>query len=203
MKETIFVTGIGTGVGKTVCSAVLAQYWKADYWKPIQSGDLLASDSMTVRHLLDDQVVIHPERHRLILPASPHKSASCEGISIALADFELPVTSNPLIVEGAGGLLVPLNDQDRMLDLIEALGIPVALVVRDYLGCINHSLLSIEVLGYRNIPLRYLIFNGDMDADSERVIRLALPTYTQVLQIPELQQLSATHISNIADQLIF
>ncbi len=203
MKESIFVTGIGTGVGKTICAAVLTQYWKADYWKPVQSGDLSASDSMTISHLLNGDVLIHPERYRLTFPASPHKSALRDGVSIQLTDFKRPVTANHLVVEGAGGLLVPLNDEDSILDLITSLNIPVALVVRDYLGCINHSLLSIEVLRYRHIPLKYLIFNGAIDIDSERVIRRSLTKDTKVLHIPELGVVTAIHIKNIADQIIF
>lgn len=203
MKESIFVTGIGTGVGKTICAAVLTQYWKADYWKPVQSGDLSASDSMTISHLLNGDVLIHPERYRLTFPASPHKSALRDGVSIQLTDFKLPITANHLVVEGAGGLLVPLNDEDSILDLIMSLDIPVALVVRDYLGCINHSLLSIEVLRNRHIPLKYLIFNGAIDIDSERVIRRSLTKDTKVLHIPELEVVTAIHIKNIADQIIF
>ncbi|WP_270090425.1 dethiobiotin synthase [Sphingobacterium sp. SYP-B4668] len=203
MKESIFVTGIGTGVGKTICAAVLTQYWKADYWKPVQSGDLSASDSMTVSHLLNGDVLIHPERYRLTFPASPHKSALRDGVSIQLTDFKLPITANHLVVEGAGGLLVPLNDEDSILDLIMSLDIPVALVVRDYLGCINHSLLSIEVLRNRHIPLKYLIFNGAIDIDSERVIRRSLTKDTKVLHMPELEVVTAIHIKNIADQIIF
>ncbi|MEO0788756.1 MAG: dethiobiotin synthase, partial [Bacteroidota bacterium] len=121
-----FVSGIGTEVGKTVMSAILVKSLQADYWKPVQCGDLDYTDSHKVAEwagATSDR--IHRERHRLQLPASPHLAAERENLRINLSDFELPKTARPLIVEGAGGLLVPLNDQHTMLDLIAHLGIPV------------------------------------------------------------------------------
>lgn len=203
MKEQVFVTGIGTGIGKTVCSAILTQYLKADYWKPVQSGDLHATDSMSIHELLQGDVTIHPERYKLKLAASPHKSASLENISISLEDFKIPDTTNHLIVEGAGGLFVPLNDSCYIIDLIESLSIPIALVIKDYLGCINHSLLSINVIKQRNMDLKYLIFNGDIDPDTERVINLNLPAHTQIIHIPELEAVTAKAIRNITNHLTF
>lgn len=203
MKEQVFVTGIGTGIGKTVCSAILTQYLKADYWKPVQSGDLHATDSMSIHELLQGDVTIHPERYKLKLAASPHKSASLENISISLEDFKIPDTTNHLIVEGAGGLFVPLNDSCYIIDLIESLSIPIALVIKDYLGCINHSLLSINVIKQRNMDLKYLIFNGDIDPDTERVINLNLPAHTQIIHLPQLEAVTAKAIRNITNHLTF
>ena len=203
MKEKIFVTGIGTGIGKTICSAILTHYLKADYWKPIQSGDLHATDSMRVNELLEGDVVIYPERHLLKLAASPHKSASLEDVTITLTDFEIPRTTNHLVVEGAGGLFVPLNDHCFIIDLIQCLAIPIALVVQDYLGCINHTLLSINAIKERNMKLKYLIFNGEIDPDTERVICLQAPLNTQIIHLPWLEAVTPEAVRNITDHLTF
>ncbi|GAB0157854.1 dethiobiotin synthase [Chryseobacterium sp. Alg-005] len=186
MKERLFITGIGTGVGKTICSAVLTRYFGADYWKPIQSGDLHYTDSMTVKNLAGKEVVCHPETYRLKLAASPHQSAAEEGISIQVKDFSLPETSKPLIIEGAGGLMVPLSNTEYIIDLIEKLNIPVALVVKNYLGCINHSLLSIMMIRQRSLHLKYLILNGGFPRDTERIIcDQVKKEETAIIRIPE------------------
>jgi dethiobiotin synthetase len=200
--KKIFVTGIGTGVGKTICSAILVEYLKADYWKPVQSGDLEQTDSMAVKNLVHKNTIIHPERYRLKLAASPHKSALRENISIHLEDFVLPDTKNNLIVEGAGGLWVPLSEDIFILDLIKKLKLPVALVAKDYLGCINHTLLSIETLRKNAIPLAYFIFNGTFDEDTYRVINKSLDEQTQILNIPDLEAIEPIKIREIANKLI-
>lgn len=181
----LFITGIGTEIGKTVCSAILVQYFKADYWKPVQSGDLHYTDSKKIE-TWTDTTTCHPETYRLQLAASPHQSAREENIQISLNDFQLPETQNPLIVEGAGGLMVPLSDHSFMIDLIEHLKIPTALVVRNYLGCINHTLLSIMALQQRNIKLEYLILNGNFPEDTERVVCSFIEKETKIIRIPEI-----------------
>ena len=141
----LFVTGIGTEVGKTVIAAILTEALEADYWKPVQAGDLDYSDTHKVRDLVsNDKSVFHPETHALHHPMSPHAAAERDGVEISLDDFQLPQTENNLIVEGAGGLMVPLNSKDCIIDLIEKLDIEVVLVSRTYLGSINHTLLSVE-----------------------------------------------------------
>ena len=200
-SKKLFVTGIGTGIGKTICSAVLVEHLKADYWKPIQSGDLDQTDSMLVQSLVSNKTKIHPERHRFKLAASPHQSASMENISIQLKDFILPETENHLIVEGAGGLWVPLSDEVFMLDLIKKLELAVVLVAKDYLGCINHSLLSIESLRKNKIPIAYFIFNGTFDEDTFRVIKKYLDQETKILLIPELELIEPNTIRELANQL--
>lgn len=197
----LFITGIGTEVGKTVCSAILVQYFKADYWKPIQSGDLHFSDSMKIKNWVGENVVIHPEAYRLKLAASPHQSAAEEGISIHVNDFKLPETQNNLIIEGAGGLLVPLSDSEFIIDLIEKLNIPVALVVKNYLGCINHSLLSIMALNQRKINLKYLILNGDFPQDTERIICKSIQPETEIFRIPNIENLIKENIESVTKQL--
>jgi dethiobiotin synthetase len=167
----VFVTGIGTEVGKTVTAALLVRALRADYWKPIQSGDLDDTDTMKVEAWAGEAAgQIHTERYRLNLPMSPHASAADDGVAIGLNDFELPQTDNFLVVEGAGGLQVPLNDKDCIIDLISHLGLPVVLVSRHYLGSINHTLLSVEALRHRNIPIAGLIFNGDPHPSTESII---------------------------------
>jgi len=197
----LFITGIGTEVGKTVCSAILTKYFNADYWKPIQSGDLDFSDSMKIKNWVGENAVIHPEMYRLKLAASPYQSAAEEGITININDFTLPETQNNLIIEGAGGLMVPLSDSDFMIDLIEKLNIPVALVIRNYLGCINHSLLSMMVLNQRKITLKYVILNGNFPADTERVICKNVPQETEIIRIPDIENLTKENIESIAKQL--
>ena len=167
----LFVTGIGTEVGKTVIAAILTEKLKADYWKPVQAGDLDDSDTMKVRALVSNSVsVFHEEGFRLNHPMSPHAAAERDGVEIGLEDFEMPQTENHLVIEGAGGLMVPLNDQDCVIDLIEGSGAEVVLVSRNYLGSINHTLLSIEALKNRGIPVRGVIFNDEENAETERVI---------------------------------
>lgn len=200
-QKKLFITGIGTEVGKTVCSAVLTKYFKADYWKPVQSGDLELSDSMEIANWVGEHTVCHSETYRFQLAASPHQSAKEEGISIDLNEFKLPYTSNNLIVEGAGGLMVPLNDHEFIIDLIEKLNIPAALVVRNYLGCINHTLLSIATLAQRKIKLDYLILNGDFPKDTERVICKNMPSETKIIRIPDMKNITKESIENIVKQL--
>jgi len=166
-----FVTGIDTEIGKTVISAILCEALEADYWKPVQSGDAHNSDTMKVRSLVENtKSVFHKEQFVLGEPMSPHASAEIDGIQIKASDFKLPETNNTLIIEGAGGLMVPLNDNYLMIDLIQELGLPVILVSKNYLGSINHSLLSIEALQSRSIPIKGIIFNNSPYPSSESFI---------------------------------
>ncbi|MEM6725257.1 MAG: dethiobiotin synthase [Bacteroidota bacterium] len=181
----VFVTGIGTEVGKTVVSAILVELLGADYWKPIQAGDLDFSDSDRVKSWISNtDSIIHPEAYRLRTPASPHHSAELDNIEIELEDFTLPDSNRPLIVEGAGGLQVPLNYTDTMLDLIHYLNLPVVLVSRNYLGSINHTMLSIESLLHRNVQIKGIVFNGDPVPSTENIIlkHFKLPVIGRVPQ---------------------
>ena len=198
----LFISGIGTEIGKTVVSAVLVENLQADYWKPIQSGELDNSDSMLVERLISNKkTIIHPEAYRLTQPFSPHKSAALDGINIDLDKIILPKTENRLIIEGAGGLMVPLNDQDLIIDLIKKLDAEVILVSKNYLGSINHTLLSVELLKNRSIPIRKLIFCGESNPSSEDVI------YSQTgldsLRIPFFNVLDKVRIAEFASQLNF
>ncbi len=170
-NQRYFVTGIGTGIGKTLISAILTEYLQADYWKPIQSGDLDKSDSLFIaKHISNSKSKIHPESYRFKNPLSPHAAAKLENTTISLDKIQLPSTENSLIIEGAGGLYVPLNQDDFIIDLIKKLEVPVILVSQIYLGSINHSLLSIAALKQYQIPIAGIIFNGDRNPETESII---------------------------------
>jgi dethiobiotin synthetase len=164
-----FVTAIGTDSGKTLVSAILCKALHADYWKPVQAG--LPGDTETVTALLEDSgSKIHPETFVFKTPASPHAAAALENIKIRLEDFKLPNHTNDLVIEGAGGCLVPLNDSDFVIDLAEKFKAQVILVSNLYLGSINHTLMTHEVLKLRQLPVKGIIFNGSHNSESERII---------------------------------
>ncbi|MDG1849307.1 MAG: dethiobiotin synthase [Flavobacteriales bacterium] len=196
-----FITGIGTEVGKTIASAVITQALKADYWKPIQAGELECSDQMKVKALIDnDTSVFHPESYRLNQPMSPHAAAERDGIEVNLSSVKIPVTKNHLVIEGAGGLLVPLNNKDTILDLIEALDVEVILISRHYLGSINHTLMSIEILKQRNISVKGVLFNGNENKDTESIIT-EMSGIEVLGRIDELDKLDKSHILSMAEKL--
>lgn len=166
-----FISGIGTDVGKTIASAIFVEALQADYWKPIQAGDLDNTDTMKVSSLISNSVsVIYPETFRLSQPMSPHAAADLDKIKIKLQDIVLPKTLNTLIIEGAGGLMVPLGDDCLVIDLIKKLNAEVILVSKNYLGSINHTLLSVDALKSRNIPIAGIVFNGKPTPSSEAFI---------------------------------
>jgi len=170
-KDIIFITGIGTDVGKTVVSAIFTEALEADYWKPLQAGNLEQTDTDVVKSLVCNAVSkFHPETYKFKMPASPHKAAKAEGIDINSDNFIIPKTSNFIIIEGAGGLMVPLNDNFLMIDLIKQLNAEVILVSMNYLGSINHTLLSVEALKSRNISVKGIVFNGNRDEATEKFI---------------------------------
>ena len=160
MNHTYFITGISTEVGKTLTSAIVVEALQADYWKPIQSGDKHASDAMKVKELISNSKThFFPSSYEFEYPASPHLSAQMGGITIEKDKIVRPVTSRPLVIEAAGGLFVPLNDHDIMMELI-APSDRVILVSRHYLGSINHTLLSVEALQRRGLSIFGILFSG-------------------------------------------
>lgn len=166
----LFVTGIGTDVGKTIASAIITEALQADYWKPIQAGDLYNSDSHKVQdYISNTKTTIFPNSYALEIPASPHLSAQIENITIEKEKIAEPKTQNHLVIEGAGGIFVPLNDTESIIDLIFP-DYKVIVVSRHYLGSINHTLLTIEALKNRNINIGGIIFNGDQNTSSEEII---------------------------------
>lgn len=194
-----FVTAIDTDSGKTLASAILCEAMQADYWKPIQAG--LPGDSDRVKELISNtKTFVHPERYLLKTPASPHASAKIDQVQIELNDFTLPKTSNSLIVEGAGGCLVPINDKHFVVDIIKHLSIEVLLVADLYLGSINHTLLTIEALKNRSIPIKGIIFNGESNPESERII-LQHSQLTQLLKIDRENKVDKELVSRYASSL--
>lgn len=162
--------GTGTGVGKTMASTVLCNALKADYWKPIQTGIETDSDSRFVQQHTNYNITIHSEAYLLKEPASPHYAANLENKQIELNNVSLPQTNNRLVIEGAGGLLVPINENQTQVDVIEHLNAPVILVTNEYLGSINHTLLSVELLRHKKISLLGILFSGQSYRDNEEVI---------------------------------
>ena len=169
-KMKLFITGIGTDVGKTIASAIVVEALQADYWKPIQAGDLDTSDTHKIKQYISNPVTaFHPNSYALNTPASPHFAAEKDGIIIQLEQILEPVTENHLVIEGAGGILVPLNNEATIIDLIQP-DYKVIVVSRHYLGSINHTLLTIEALQNRKIPIAGIIFNGDENEATEAII---------------------------------
>lgn len=160
MGKNYFIAANHTGAGKTLISALLVQGLRADYWKPIQAGELDNSDTLWVQKMVDQGITMHPETFRLKTAASPHYAASLEGITITAAQLNLPFTANTLIIESAGGILSPVSDDLLMIDLAKQYDAEVIFISRHYLGSINHTLLSLEALQSRNIPVKGIIFNG-------------------------------------------
>jgi len=166
MRPVFFITGIGTGVGKTLVSAILTEALEADYWKPIQAGFAEGTDAINVSQWLSNpDKKIQQEIYKLKLPASPHIAAREEGMVISLERIKAAFDKlclesiRPLIIEGAGGLLVPLNESETLLDLIKILDVPVIVVSRNYLGSINHSLLTANSLKQAGANLAGWVFN--------------------------------------------
>lgn len=184
-----FITAIGTDSGKTLVSAIVCEALHADYWKPVQSG--MPRDTESVRRLVsNEKSIFHPEQYLLQTPVSPHAAARIDGVNITLDSFIMPATNNTLIIEGAGGCMVPLNDGDLMIDLMAALGAPVIVVSNEYLGSINHTLLTLEALRSRNIPVKGLVFNGNTNTESESIIlhRSGLRCLLRVSKEPEINR---------------
>jgi len=166
----LFITGIGTDVGKTIASAICVQALEADYWKPVQAGDLDFSDTHKVKSYISNPTSqFHENSYKLNTPASPHLAAKIDGLSIDLKKITEPKTNNHLVVEGAGGVFVPLNDTDCVIDLIQK-DYKVIVVSRHYLGSINHTLLTIESLKNRKLSIAGIIFSGDENQATEEII---------------------------------
>ncbi len=170
MNNTYFITGIGTDVGKTIASAIITESLKADYWKPIQAGDLENSDSKKVEKLIsNEETFFYPEGVKLKSAMSPHAAAEIDGVKLVAKKIKRPETSKDFVIEGAGGLLVPINSKETIADLILPTD-KIILVSRHYLGSINHTLLSIEVLKSKGFSIAGIIFNGDENKSTEKVI---------------------------------
>ena len=195
--KRIFVTGISTEVGKTVASAIIVEALNADYWKPVQAGDLNYSDSDKIREWISNSKTrIHPNSYALQTPMSPHAAAMMDGIEIDLAKIIEPATNNHLVVEGAGGLLVPLNGTDTIADLIQP-DYHVILVSKHYLGSINHTLLSLEYLRSRASSI-HLLFNGAEHPTTESIIlqKTGIPSLGRIGEEAEINPERIRHYAS-------
>lgn len=194
----LIVAGIHTGIGKTVCSAVICQALGYDYWKPVQAGDLENTDSIFVkRNVSNNNCFVHPERYRLSIPASPHYAAVQDGLEIKATDFVLPQTNNTLLVETAGGIMSPLSNSFLNIDLMEQLNLPAIVVSNNYLGSINHTLLTVAALQQRNIPVKGLVFCGEA-VESTRVFILQYCKLPLLFSIPQFETVNSTVIAGFA-----
>ena len=196
-----FVTGIDTDIGKTIISAILVEALEADYWKPIQAGTLEESDTQIIEQLISNkQSHLFKETYRFKTAASPHYAADVEGIPINYNKFHLPETNNNLIVEGAGGLFVPLTKNHLIIDLIHKLNLPVILVSKNYLGSINHTLSSIYALQSKKIPIAGIIFNGGYVKSSQDFI-LKYSKIQSLGNIPKIKHISKKSIRVYANMI--
>jgi dethiobiotin synthetase len=195
-----FVTGIDTDSGKTLASAILCEALEADYWKPVQAG--LPMDRETIRMLISNsRTTIHKETYFLNTPASPHAAAKLDGIQIKLPNFNKPDTVNNLIIEGAGGCLVPLNENNFVIDLAVQFDAEIILIADLYLGSINHTLLTFNELVRQNLKVKGIIFNGDSNPESERII-LQHTNLRCLLHIKREEQMDSSTIKKYAKQLL-
>jgi malonyl-CoA O-methyltransferase len=198
----LFVTGTDTGVGKTVVSACLVRAWDADYWKPIQTG-LAAErgDAATVAELaMRTHGRIHPNTYALQSPLSPHAAAALEGVAIDLKRIQLPHSARPIVVEGAGGLLVPIDEFRLMIDLIAQLGLPAVLVARASLGTINHTLLSLEALRARALPVLGVVMVGEPNAGNRDTIE-RLGRVSVIAELPLASPLDFAAIDRLSKRI--
>ncbi len=168
-NKKIIVAGIDTGSGKTVAAAILCRALKADYWKPVQAGDLENTDSHKIKRWTPE-TTIYPEAYKLTQFMSPHAGATIDQVRIEESKLLIPGTENPLIIELAGGLMVPIREDYLNIDWVASTRLPVILVANYYLGSINHTLLSLYLLKQKNIPLEGIIFNGKKNPPTFDVI---------------------------------
>lgn len=190
----VFVTGTDTDAGKTVACAWLCLHSGADYWKPVQSGYPPDRDADAVARISGARA--HLERHLLRQPLSPHEAARLDGVRIELDDFSVPATSRPLVMEGAGGVLVPLNDRHTMLDLMARLAAPVIVAARSGLGTINHTCLTLMALRSRHLPVLGVILSGEPNPAN----RAAIERFAGVrvlAEIPRLEPLTREALQRI------
>lgn len=199
--KNYFVTAIGTDSGKTFVSAIICDALQADYWKPIQCGT--PTDAETVENLVTNEYsLVHPTQFLLKTPTSPHIAAKIENRTLKIKDFVLPITDNNLIIEGAGGILVPVNnDGEMIIDLANKFNCEVILVINLYLGCINHSLLSLEELKRRKCNLKGIVFNGSEYSEAKEII-LKTAKVPELLHIEKEEQINDFVIKTYSIALI-
>ena len=203
VETPIFITGIGTEIGKTVVSAIIVEALNADYWKPIQAGMEEASDNEKVKMLVSNPATLfYSEIYKLKLPASPHIAARQESERIDLDKIKArfnQISSKNLVIEGAGGLMVPLNEQEFIIDLIEKLQAKVILVSRNYLGSINHSLVTAALCKQRKLDVIGWVFNDQYQNYEDEITGWS--GYPKIASIPFAQSVTRAFISNQAQRI--
>ncbi len=205
MSNRIFITGIGTGVGKTLTAACVTEALQADYWKPVQTGLEEGTDTETVRSLVSNPLTVcHKEVYCLREPASPHLAARLEQVRIEVAPIlqqgkALQPSGRPLVIEGAGGLMVPLNEEVFTIDLVRDLQAKVIIVAQNYLGSINHSLLTAKVLQHSGIPVLGWIFSGDYHSNEDEVVQWS--GYPKLGRLPQAANVDRDFVKEQAKQL--
>ena len=198
--STFFITGISTEVGKTVAAAIITEALQADYWKPIQAGDLDNSDTHKVKRLVSNDISqYHDNSFALNTPMSPHASAKIDNITISANKIKRPKTKNTLVIEGAGGVLVPINDTETVAQLIAPTD-KVIIVSRHYLGSINHTLMTVEVLKARKLNIAGILFSGDEHPTTEAIIA-KMSQVPIIGRIDEEPYIDANVVSEYADRL--
>lgn len=198
--STFFITGISTEVGKTVAAAIITEALQADYWKPIQAGDLENSDTHKVKRLVSNDISqYHDNSFALNTPMSPHASAKIDNITISANKIKRPKTKNTLVIEGAGGVLVPINDTETVAQLIAPTD-KVIIVSRHYLGSINHTLMTVEVLKARKLNIAGILFSGDEHPTTEAIIA-KMSQVPIIGRIDEEPYIDANVVSEYADRL--
>lgn len=196
-----FVTAIGTDSGKTLVSAILTEALKADYWKPIQAG-LEERDTHQVKELISNsKTTFFPEAYALKTPMSPHQAAKIDDVEVKLSEINLPKTeNNNFIVEGAGGVLVPINDTDFVIDIAGKFDCEIILVSNLYLGSINHTILTINEIKRRGLKVKGIIFNGESNPSSEEFI-LNYSKYPCLLRISQERTITKQIVKKYAEQI--
>ena len=197
LAQSIFITGIGTGVGKSVVSAILVDALQADYWKPVQAGFDNSTDTEWIKTVISNpQSKIHKEVYKLKLAASPHIAAKEEGVEIDTGYIvsQMPAAPHALIIEGAGGLMVPLNEKEFVIDLIKKLKSKVILVSRNYLGSINHSLLSAQACKQKELDVLGWVFTDQYLNYEDQVVQWS--GYPKLFSVPKLEVINKNSIAS-------
>lgn len=196
LNSNILIAGIHTGIGKTLCSTILCEKFGFDYWKPIQAGDLDNSDSIFVKSNVSNPLCrIIPEKYRLKIAASPHFAADTEGVTIDKNQLILPQSDNKILVETAGGIMSPLGKNYLNIDLIKQLNLPTIIVSENYLGSINHTLMTIKLLQNTEINIKGIVFNGEI-VQSSRDFILEHTQLPLLFSIPKFNTINKKVIRN-------
>lgn len=195
IPKKLFVTGTDTDIGKTIVSSILVKGLNAGYWKPVQAGTTPRTDTEFVQEVTGlNDTFIYPESYKLHTPMSPHASAEIDRVRIELKNIKVPsFTQSHLIIEGAGGLIVPLNESETIIDLIKILDVPVLLVAKSGLGTLNHTLLSLMALRSHGIPIFGIVMNGEFHASNEETIR-SYGKVDNIYQLPPLKKLNPAEL---------